>query len=75
MMDPEEMESEPARKYKLLLLYRSTNATPRVSECERRTRHNPGRSMRQYPLKRLFAVSVVVKCCGEMIVSESEGHK
>jgi hypothetical protein len=31
--------------------------------------------MRQYPLKRRFEASIVVKCCGEMIVSESEGQK
>jgi hypothetical protein len=74
-MDPEEMEAEPARKYKLLLFCRSMNAASRVSECERRTRQHPVRSIRQYTLKRRFAVSVVVKCCGEMIVSESEGHK
>jgi hypothetical protein len=74
-MDPEEMEAEPARKYKLLLLCRSMNAASRVSERERRIRQHPGRSMGQYPLKRRFAVSIVIKFCGEMIVSESEGHK
>jgi hypothetical protein len=74
-MDLEEMEAEPARKYKLLLFCRSMNAASRVSERERRTRQHPGISIRQYPLKRRFSVSVVVTCCDEIIVSESEGHK
>jgi hypothetical protein len=73
-MDTEEMEAEPARKYKLLLFCRSMNAASHVSERKRRTLQHHGRSIRQYPLKRRFSVSVVVKCYGEIIVSESEGH-
>jgi hypothetical protein len=51
------------------------NAASRVSGRERRTHQHHGESMRQNPLKRWFAVSVVLKCGGEMIMSESEGHK
>jgi hypothetical protein len=74
-MDPEDMEVETSRKYKLLLICRSTNATSRVSERESRTRQHHGRSSRQYPLNRRFAVSIVVKCGGEIIVYDSEGNK